>query len=91
MKLLQINLQGYLNVKRKNSNFFNKDILTDQEWRSEEKKARYYEMTYAGATSFLRRPYSRDLKNVDITLEDVDLVLKKNLLSALSNNTPLSS
>ena len=58
-------------MNKKNSNFFNKDILTDQAWRSEEKKARYYEMTYAGATSFLRRPYSRDLKNVDIAVSGI--------------------
>lgn len=33
----------------------------DQSFRSADARARWQEMTYAGALSFLRRPYSRDL------------------------------
>lgn len=35
----------------------------DQAFLSRDPRARWLEMTYAGATSFLRRPYSRDLAN----------------------------
>ena len=30
----------------------NKEILVDQAWRAGEESKRFYEMTYAGATSF---------------------------------------
>ncbi len=39
--------------------------LGDQAFRSPDAKARWAEMTYAGVTSFLRRPYSRDLTGID--------------------------
>ena len=46
-------------------------ILVDQAWRNKQRSGRFYEMTYAGATSFLRRPYSRELEGVDITVTGV--------------------
>ena len=47
------------------------DILVDQAWRSKGDTSRYFEMTYAGATSFLRRKYSKDLKGVDIAISGI--------------------
>ncbi len=35
----------------------------DQSFRSADPRARWQEMTYGGALSFLRRPYSRDLSS----------------------------
>ena len=37
----------------------------DQAFRNRDATARWQEMSYAGALSFLRRPYTRDLTNVD--------------------------
>ncbi len=47
------------------------EVLVDQAWRANEKSERYYEMTYAGATSFLRRKYSRELKDIDFAVSGV--------------------
>ena len=47
------------------------EILVDQAWRAGDKSKRFYEMTYAGATSFLRRKYSKELKNVDLAVSGV--------------------
>ena len=47
------------------------DILVDQAWRAQSHRGRSWEMTYAGAISFLRRRYSRDLANVDIVVSGV--------------------
>ena len=47
------------------------EVLVDQAWRANEKSGRYYEMTYAGATSFLRRKYSRELKDIDVAVSGV--------------------
>ena len=43
----------------------NKEILVDQAWRAGEESKRFYEMTYAGATSFLRRKYTKELKAIE--------------------------
>ncbi|NNU79852.1 agmatinase [Halovulum dunhuangense] len=40
----------------------------DQAFRKHDPKGRWAEMTYGGALSFLRRPYSRDLANVDVAV-----------------------
>ena len=69
--MINRDLEGNYEVKKENNKIFNNDVLTDQAWRSKNKKSRYYEMTFAGATSFLRRPYSRNLKNVDIAVTGV--------------------
>ena len=49
----------------------NKEILVDQAWRAGEESKRFYEMTYAGATSFLRRKYTKELKDIDIAVSGV--------------------
>ncbi len=40
----------------------------DQAFRKANPKGRWAEMTYGGALSFLRRPYSRDLNGVDVAV-----------------------
>ena len=47
------------------------DELTDQAFRKQSKKGTMYEATYAGALSFCRRRYSRDLNNVDIAVTGI--------------------
>ena len=51
--------------KKKNDN---SEVLVDQAWRAGDRSKRFYEMTYAGATSFLRRKYSKELNGVDIAV-----------------------
>lgn len=46
-------------------------INTDAAFRREDVKGSDYEMTYAGALSFLRRKYTRDLSNVDIAVSGI--------------------
>ena len=48
-----------------------KTNLVDQAWRSEKVNLSYYEMTYAGSTSFLRRPYSKNLLDIDIAITGI--------------------
>ena len=38
----------------------------DQAFRSDQNSQMWKEMTYAGAQSFLRRRYTRNLENVDV-------------------------
>lgn len=45
--------------------------LTDQAFRATQLKGRHFEATYAGALSFLRRRYSRDLEGVDIAVTGI--------------------
>lgn len=40
----------------------------DQAFRKNDPRGRWPEMTYGGALSFLRRPYSRDLNGVDVAV-----------------------
>ena len=40
----------------------------DQAFRKTDPKGRWFEMTYGGAVSFLRRSYSRDLNGVDVAV-----------------------
>ena len=54
--------------KKKNDN---SEVLVDQAWRAGDRSKRFYEMTYAGATSFLRRKYSKELNEVDIAVSGV--------------------
>ena len=42
--------------------------LGDQAWRSDKADAHYFEPTYSGALSFLRRPYSRDFQSADVAI-----------------------
>ena len=51
--------------KKKNDN---SEVLVDQAWRAGDRSKRFYEMTYAGATSFLRRKYSKELNGIPIFL-----------------------
>ena len=48
----------------------NEEVM-DQAWRKESVHGTAYELTYAGALSFLRRKYSRDLQRVDIAVSGV--------------------
>ena len=45
--------------------------LGDQAWRSDKSDAHFFEPTYSGALSFLRRPYSRDFTNADVAVTGV--------------------
>ena len=47
------------------------DNLGDFAFRSGDNMGRWTEMTYGGATSFLRRRYSRDLAGVDVAVAGV--------------------
>lgn len=40
----------------------------DQAFRNRDGRQRWVEMTYAGALSFMRRPYTRDLTGVDVAI-----------------------
>ncbi len=46
-------------------------VDSDQAFLKEQVKGTKHEMTYAGALSFLRRKYSRDLEGVDITISGI--------------------
>lgn len=46
-------------------------VDSDQAFLKQNIKGTKHEMTYAGALSFLRRKYSRDLKDVDITISGI--------------------
>jgi agmatinase len=46
-------------------------VDSDQAFLKEQVKGTKHEMTYAGALSFLRRKYSRDLDGVDITISGI--------------------
>ena len=47
------------------------DVLGDQAWQNQQPEAHFFEPTYSGALSFLRRPYSRDFTNVDVAVTGV--------------------
>ncbi|MSP81352.1 MAG: agmatinase [Alphaproteobacteria bacterium] len=51
------------------------EILGDAAFRSRDLIGRHYEVPYAGATSFLRTRYSRDLKDIDVAVLGVPLDL----------------
>jgi len=42
--------------------------LGDQAWRSNKADSHFFEPTYSGALSFLRRPYSRDFQTADVAI-----------------------
>ena len=46
-------------------------VDSDQAFLKQQIKGTKHEMTYAGALSFLRRKYSRDLDGVDITISGI--------------------
>ena len=46
-------------------------VDSDQAFLKKQVKGTKHEMTYAGALSFLRRKYSRDLDGVDITISGI--------------------
>ena len=43
----------------------------DQAWRSDQPQGHFFEPTYSGALSFLRRPYSRDFNGVDVAVSGI--------------------
>ncbi len=43
----------------------------DQAFRKSDPHGRWPEMTYGGALSFLRRPYSRDLEGIDVVISGI--------------------
>ena len=45
--------------------------MGDQAWRSQKPDAHYFEPTYSGALSFLRRPYSHDFNGVDVAVSGI--------------------
>jgi len=45
--------------------------LGDQAWRSDKADAHFFEPTYSGALSFLRRPYSRNFDGVDVAVTGI--------------------
>ena len=45
--------------------------LGDQAWRSDRADAHFFEPTYSGALSFLRRPYSRAFEGVDVAVTGI--------------------
>ena len=45
--------------------------LGDQAWRSDKADAHFFEPTYSGALSFLRRPYSRAFDGVDVAVTGI--------------------
>ncbi len=49
----------------------NTSILSDQSWRNIEPNKRFFEPTYSGATSFLRRPYSVVFNEADIVVAGI--------------------
>ena len=46
-------------------------VLGDQAWRRTGEAGRYFEPTYSGALSFLRRPYRDDLSKADVAVVGV--------------------
>ena len=49
-------------------------VNSDAAFLSQEIKGTSHEMTYAGALSFLRRKYTRDLTGADIVVSGVPLM-----------------
>ena len=45
--------------------------LGDQAWRSDKPDGHFFEPTYSGALSFLRRPYRRDFSDVDVAVTGI--------------------
>ena len=45
--------------------------MGDQAWRQDNARAHFFEPTYSGALSFLRRPYSRSFDGVDVAVTGV--------------------
>ena len=45
--------------------------LGDQAWRSDKADGHFFEPTYSGALSFLRRPYSRQFEGVDVAVTGI--------------------
>ena len=45
--------------------------MGDQAWRSDQARGHFFEPTYSGALSFLRRPYSRSFDQVDVAVTGV--------------------
>ena len=45
--------------------------MGDQAWRSQHAGKHFFEPTYSGALSFLRRPYSHDFEGVDVAITGV--------------------
>ncbi len=48
--------------------YSNPSILSDQSWKNIDPEKRFFEPTYSGATSFLRRPYSIAFDSADIVV-----------------------
>ena len=46
-------------------------ILSDQSWKNDDLGRHFYEPTYSGATSFLRRPYSLAFHEADIVVAGI--------------------
>ena len=49
----------------------NPGILSDQSWKNFDPEKRFFEPTYSGATSFLRRPYSVAFDEADIVVAGI--------------------
>ena len=47
------------------------ELLIDQAWKSKDGKKHFFEPTYSGALSFLRRPYTSDLSGVDVAVTGI--------------------
>ncbi|MBT5799414.1 agmatinase [Alphaproteobacteria bacterium] len=47
------------------------DALSDQAWRNSKVGRKFFEPTYGGATSLLRRPYSRAFEEADIVVAGI--------------------
>ena len=47
------------------------EMLSDQAWCNKEPDAHFFEPTYSGALSFLRRPYSRDFSNAEVAVTGI--------------------
>ena len=59
------------NAKKPNSAQGIAPELGDQAWRSDKADGHFFEPTYSGALSFLRRPYSRQFDGVDVAVTGV--------------------
>ena len=47
------------------------EMLSDQAWRNAKPDAHFFEPTYSGALSFLRRPYSSDFSTADVAVTGI--------------------
>ena len=47
------------------------EMLSDQAWRNAKADAHFFEPTYSGALSFLRKPYSRDFSTADVAVTGI--------------------